>query len=364
MSTSREQKVRVLSVDDSALMRSLLTALVDEQPDMTMVATAPDPLAARELIKKHDPDVLTLDVEMPHMDGLDFLERLMRLRPMPVVMISSLTERGSAITLQALETGAVDFVPKPAIDIRGGVAEAATAIADKIRAASRARLARSDNRAEAPVAEGATINPKRLFAIGASTGGVEALRELLIPMPADAPPALIVQHMPAGFTAPFARRLDASCRITVVEAADGQTLERGHAYIAPGGPAHMRVERVNDNLVIRLVEDEPVNRHRPAVDVLFHSIADTAGSDAIGVLLTGMGRDGADGLLKMRRAGADTVAQDEASSIVFGMPGAAIACGAATQTVALSKMASHLITLASTDAPVGTASASTGITAE
>lgn len=334
------QKIKVLCFDDSALIRSLMTEIINSQPDMEVCATAPDPLVARELIKQHNPDVLTLDVEMPRMDGLDFLEKLMRLRPMPVVMVSSLTERGSEITLRALELGAVDFVTKPRVGIRDGMLEYAEKLADKIRAASRARVRQTPQpQAAAAAARAATGHPaapminnplvstEKLIIVGASTGGTEAIREVLTPLPPDAPAVLIAQHMPPGFTKSFAQRLNGLCRIAVKEAEHGERVLPGHAYIAPGH-AHLLLARSGANYVAHLSDEPPVNRHRPSVDVLFRSAATHAGKNAIGVILTGMGRDGAAGLLEMKRAGAYTFAQDEASCVVFGMPREAIAlCG-------------------------------------
>jgi two-component system, chemotaxis family, protein-glutamate methylesterase/glutaminase len=344
--------IRVLCVDDSALIRSLMCEIINEQPDMEVCATAPDPLVARELIKRHDPDVLTLDVEMPRMDGLDFLEKLMRLRPMPVVMVSSLTARGSEITLRALELGAVDFVTKPRFGIREGMLEYAEQLADRIRAAARSRV-RTAPRPAASIdkpAPGAAVpllnNPfvttEKLLIIGASTGGTEAIRAVLEPLPPDAPAILIAQHMPSGFTRSFAARLDGLCRISVKEAEHGERVLPGHAYIAPGH-AHLSLTRSGANYVAQLSDAPPVNRHRPSVDVLFRSAAHAAGPNALGVILTGMGRDGAAGLLEMRGAGAYTFAQDEASCVVFGMPREAIALGAAEEVVALADMSRRVM---------------------
>ncbi|NRB56598.1 MAG: chemotaxis response regulator protein-glutamate methylesterase [Salinicola sp.] len=338
--------IKVLCVDDSALIRDLMTKIIDSQPDMTVVATAPDPLVARDLIKQHNPDVLTLDVEMPRMDGLDFLERLMRLRPMPVLMVSSLTKRGSEITLKALELGAVDFVAKPEVGIREGMLEYAGMIADKIRAAAQARPRRQDRPAESgrprEVLKAPMLSSEKIIIIGASTGGTEAIRQVIEPLPANSPAVLITQHMPGGFTRSFAERLDRLCRVTVKEAEAGERVLPGHVYIAPGD-WHMRLSRSGANYVIALDDGPPVNRHRPSVDVLFQSAADCAGRNALGVILTGMGRDGAAGLLKMREAGAHTVAQDEASCVVFGMPKEAIALGGATETIGLPDIAGHLV---------------------
>ncbi|SEJ94098.1 protein-glutamate methylesterase/protein-glutamine glutaminase [Paraburkholderia diazotrophica] len=350
------QKIKVLCVDDSALIRSLMTEIINSQPDMTVVATAPDPLVARELIKQHNPDVLTLDVEMPRMDGLDFLEKLMRLRPMPVVMVSSLTERGSEITLRALELGAVDFVTKPRVGIRDGMLEYAEKLADKVRAAARARVRQAAPAHQAPAAGQAAaaaathaplfnnplVSTEKLIIVGASTGGTEAIREVLMPLPPDAPAVLIAQHMPPGFTKSFAQRLNGLCRITVKEAEHGERVLPGHAYIAPGH-AHLLLARSGANYIAHLSDDPPVNRHRPSVDVLFRSAALHAGKNAVGVILTGMGRDGAAGMLDMRKAGAYTLAQDEASCIVFGMPREAIAMGAADEIAPLSEMSRRVM---------------------
>ncbi|WP_186237548.1 protein-glutamate methylesterase/protein-glutamine glutaminase [Burkholderia gladioli] len=347
---STVQKIKVLCVDDSALIRSLMTEIINSQPDMAVCATAPDPLVARELIKQHNPDVLTLDVEMPRMDGLDFLERLMRLRPMPVVMVSSLTERGSEITLRALELGAVDFVTKPRVGIRDGMLDYAEKLADKIRAAARARVrqaaparpAAAAGQASAPLMNNPLVSTEKLLIVGASTGGTEAIRELLVPLPPDAPAVLIAQHMPPGFTKSFAQRLNTLCRIAVKEAEHGERVLPGHAYIAPGH-AHLLLARSGANYLAHLSDEPPVNRHRPSVDVLFRSAALHAGKNAIGVILTGMGRDGAAGLLEMKRACARTFAQDEASCVVFGMPREAIALGGADEVVPLNEMSRRVL---------------------
>ncbi|MES2352306.1 MAG: chemotaxis response regulator protein-glutamate methylesterase [Pseudomonadota bacterium] len=337
-------KIKVLIVDDSALIRSVMSEIINSQPDMEVVAAAPDPLVARELIKQHNPDVLTLDVEMPKMDGLDFLEKLMRLRPMPVVMVSSLTERGSEITMRALELGAVDFVTKPKISIQAGMREYTDLITEKIRAASKARVrARVLPQAGADGQGGQTQLPQlrnpltsseKLIIIGASTGGTEAIREFLMQMPSDCPGILITQHMPEGFTTSFAKRLNSLCKISVQEAQGNERVLPGHAYIAPGH-SHLYLTRSGANYMTRIDQAEPVNRHRPSVDVLFRSAAQCAGKNAVGVILTGMGKDGAAGMLEMKGAGAYNFAQDEASCVVFGMPREAIAIGAAHEVGAL-----------------------------
>ncbi|MDR9440726.1 MAG: chemotaxis response regulator protein-glutamate methylesterase [Halomonas sp.] len=340
-------RIKVLCVDDSALIRDLLTEIINQQPDMDVVAVAPDPIAARDLIKRHNPDVLTLDVEMPRMDGLDFLERLMRLRPMPVLMVSSLTQAGSEVTLHALELGAVDFVAKPSLGIRHGMMEYATEIAEKLRAAARSRP-RQARRPDTPgprLLKAPMVSSEKLIIIGASTGGTEAIRNVLEPLPANSPAILITQHMPGGFTRSFAERLDRLCQISVKEAVDGERILPGHAYIAPGD-VHLKLARSGANYVARLDDGLPVNRHRPSVDVLFHSAASQAGRNAIGVLLTGMGKDGAAGLLEMRQAGSATLAQDEASCVVFGMPREAIALDAASDVLPLEEIAPRLLSLA------------------
>jgi len=342
------KKIRVLICDDSALMRAMLTEIINTAPDLEVVGSAADPLEARGLIKQLDPDVLTLDVEMPRMSGLDFLERLMRLRPMPVVMISSLTREGSETTLQALEMGAVDFLAKPRMEAGNGLLNYSHDICEKVRGASHARLRRQ---VVAPAAVGRSAHglpglgaatlARRVIAIGASTGGTEAIREVLAGLPAECPPILMVQHMPEMFTGSFARRLDGLCPMRVKEAEDGERVIPGTAYLAPGH-SHLSVRRAAAGLVCVLTQSEPVNRHRPAVDVLFQSVAELAGSQALGVLLTGMGKDGAQGLLAMRRAGAWTIAQDEESCVVYGMPREAVAIGAAAESAPLKDMAQRV----------------------
>lgn len=343
--------ITVLCVDDSALIRSLMTEIINSQPDMTVVATASDPLVARDLVKQYNPDVMTLDVEMPRMDGLEFLEKLMRLRPMPVVMVSSLTERGSEAALRALELGAIDFVTKPRLGIRDGLLAYTDLIADKIRIAAAARLLPAKRVAtpghpttatEAPLLRSPLLSSEKLIIIGASTGGTEAIREVLQPLPPDSPGIMIAQHMPAGFTNSFAQRLNGLCRIAVSEAQQGERILPGHAYIAPGG-YHLSLARSGANYVAQVDQEPPVNRHRPSIDVLFDSAAKYAGKNAIGVILTGMGRDGAEGLLRMRQAGAHTLAQDEASCVVFGMPREAIALGAAVEIAAPQEMSQRVM---------------------
>jgi two-component system chemotaxis response regulator CheB len=339
-------KIKVLIVDDSALIRSVMSEIISNQKDMEVVGVAPDPIVARELIKQTNPDVLTLDVEMPRMDGLDFLEKLMRLRPMPVVMVSSLTEHGSEITLRALELGAVDFVTKPKLSIQSGMREYTELIADKIRIASKARIkARQATPTDPsragdgalPMIRNPLTSSEKLIIIGASTGGTEAIKEFLIQMPSDCPGILITQHMPEGFTRSFARRLDGICKIAVKEADAGERVLPGHAYIAPGH-SHLLLARSGANYVTQLDQGEPVNRHRPSVDVLFKSAAQYAGKNAVGVILTGMGKDGALGMLEMKNSGAYNFAQDEATCVVFGMPREAIAVGGTHEVGALTAL--------------------------
>lgn len=349
--------IRVLVIDDSAVMRAFLSRVVSAQPDMELLATSPDPLIAIDRIRRNAPDVITLDVEMPRMNGLDFLRNLMAVRPLPVIMISSLTRQGAETTLRALELGAVDFFPKPANFSE--LDATAQEIAEKIRAAAGARIVRRRLAAAAPAvapaqqkfaSTGAAPLPvlgdgPRVIGIGASTGGVEALRELLMPLPPQMPPILIAQHMPPGFTETFARRLDTLCRIHVKQAEDNEPVRQGVAYIAPGG-RHLVLARAGAGYVLRVTDDPPVNRHRPSVDTLFRSIARVAGRHAVGVMLTGMGGDGADAMLEMSQQGAHTIAQDEASCVVFGMPRQAIAAGGVREIAPLSEIAPRLGALA------------------
>lgn len=343
--------IRVLAIDDSALVRSLLAEIVNRQPDMVCVGAAADPLIAREMIRTLNPDVLTLDVEMPRMDGLDFLSRLMRLRPMPVVMVSTLTERGAEAALRALELGAVDFVAKPRIGIADGLQRLTEDITDKLRIAARAQARRSAAHAQAasdagrPVGVPAAMDrpsTEKIVFIGASTGGTEATREVLCALPPHFPAVMITQHMPPGFTKSYAARLDGLCRIRVKEADDGERVLPGHAYIAPGG-RHLSVARSGANYIARVQVGEPVNRHMPSVEVLFKSAARAVGPNALAMMLTGMGADGAKAMRELRDAGAYCMAQDEASCVVFGMPREAIAAGAVHEVLSLAAIAPHLI---------------------
>lgn len=339
--------IRVVLVDDSALVRAVLSGLINRAPDMQVVGTAADPYEARELIRGLNPDVITLDVEMPRMDGLAFLEHLMRLRPMPVLMVSTLTERGAQTTLRALELGAVDFVAKPTLNLRAGLNDLAGEITGKLRVAAQARVGRRVNAlpAASRTARLALAAPRvlshELIAVGASTGGTEALRQVLTGLPPRVPGLVITQHMPPGFTSSFAARLDGLCEIRVKEAADGEEILRGHAYIAPGG-RHLWVERKGAGFAARVGDGDPVNRHKPSVEVLFRSVARCAGPRSVGLMLTGMGCDGALAMREMRDCGAYNLVQDEASCVVFGMPREAIAAGAADEVVPLHDMAARL----------------------
>jgi two-component system chemotaxis response regulator CheB len=342
-------KTKVLIVDDSAVVRQLLTEILNRDPSIQVVGAASDPLLARDKILRLQPDVLTLDVEMPRMDGLTFLEKLMRAHPMPVVMVSSLTERGCETTLRALELGAVDFVTKPKIDVADGTVQLAGEIIEKVKAAAAARVKRVRElatRPKRPLASRALAkSTHQVIAVGASTGGTEALRDFIEPLPADSPGIVIVQHMPEKFTRSFAERLNGLCAVRVKEAEDGDRILPGHVLIAAGN-YHMEVYRSGAEYRVRVFSGEPVNRHRPSVDVLFDSCAKHLGANAVGVILTGMGADGARGLLKMRQAGARTIAQDEASCVVFGMPREAIAMGAAEEILPLRDIPAAALRLA------------------
>jgi len=350
------KKIRVVVVDDSALVRSLLVEIINRQTDMECVGAAQDPLVAREMIRELNPDVLTLDIEMPRMDGIDFLSRLMRLRPMPVIMISTLTERGAEVTMTALGLGAVDFVSKPRIGVESGFKELSSQIVEKIRIAAQAHVNRTmtahdvNLRGKLDLNVGSRLHvtstrgalAEKMVFIGASTGGTEAIKEVISQLPVEFPAIAITQHMPAGFTASFAARLDALCRISVCEAVHGQRLLPGHAYIAPGGKQFWIDRR--DGSHVAVVEDgAPVNRHKPSVEVLFQSAARHVGRHAIGIMLTGMGNDGAKALREMKDAGSYNFVQDEMSCVVFGMPREAIAHGAADEVLPLSQIAPALI---------------------
>lgn len=355
MSTSANKNIKVLIIDDSALIRKVLKDILSAARDIEVVGTAPDPYVAREKIKALNPDVLTLDVEMPKMDGISFLSNLMRLRPMPVVMISSLTEKGADVTLQALELGAIDFISKPKLDLAEGLASYSSEIINKVRVASKANVrahssvqlvANRKYSADAVIKPTRTKKPfkttDKIIAIGASTGGTEAIKEVLIELPANCPGVVITQHIPETFSKPFAERMNSCSALTVFEASDGQQILAGHVYIAPGD-RHMVIERSGARYVCRLHDGPPVNRHRPSVDVMFRSIALNVGPNALGVLLTGMGSDGAHGLKEMHEAGSPTIIQDEKTSVVWGMPGEAYKLGAVDNIEPIHKMAGSIL---------------------
>lgn len=340
-------KTRVLIIDDSALMRGVLKEMINSHADLEVVGQAPDPITARDMIKLLNPDVLTLDVEMPRMNGLEFLEKLMRLRPMPVVMVSSLTAKGNDVTLKALELGAVDFINKPRMGAIDGMHELVYEIGEKIRAAARAHIRRhaigsAPISAPQPLAGHFSSSAEKLIFVGSSTGGTEALKELLSRMPASAPAILCTQHMPESFTHSFAQRLNGLSAMTVTEAEHNERVMPGHAYIAPGH-SHLLIKKSGAYYYTELSKADPVNRHRPSVDVLFNSAAEVAGPNGLGVIMTGMGKDGAQGMLAMRQAKAYTIAQDEASCVVFGMPKAAIDIGAAMEVAALHDIAGRVL---------------------
>lgn len=350
-------KIRVLIIDDSASVRQTLTSVLQEDPDIEVIAAASDPFAAARYIKDEVPDVITLDVEMPRMDGITFLRKIMEQCPVPVVMCSSLTEQGSETLMQALEAGAVDVILKPRMGVADHLAESRIMIRETVKGAARARVtgrkpAPAPRKVEAKLTADAMLMPpsgramskttEMVVCIGASTGGTEALREVLMALPANSPGIVIVQHMPENFTRAFAKRLDGLCNVSVKEAQDGDTVMRGHVLIAPGGK-HMLLERQGARYLVSVRDGPLVSRHRPSVDVLFRSAARNAGSNAVGIIMTGMGDDGARGLLEMKQCGARTFAQDEASCIVFGMPKEAIARGAADKVIPLGAIARELL---------------------
>lgn len=351
-------KTRVLVIDDSASVRQTMTAILQEDPELEVVGAAADPFAAARYIQEQLPDVITLDVEMPRMDGVTFLRKLMSQCPIPVVMCSSLVEEGSETLLQALEAGAVDVILKPRIGVADHLAEARMMIRETVKGAARARVrgrAPAPRAAEPqrkltadavlppPTGKAMSRTTEMVVCIGASTGGTEALREVLEALPANSPGIVVVQHMPESFTKAFAKRLNGICQVDVKEAEDGDTVMRGHVLIAPGGLRHTMLERQGARYHVSVREGPLVSRHRPSVDVLFRSAARNAGANAVGIIMTGMGDDGARGLLEMKQAGARTFAQDEATSIVFGMPKEAIARGAADRIVPLCGIARELL---------------------
>jgi len=340
-------RIRALVVDDSALMRQLLPSMLQRSNEIEVVGSASNPVIARKMIKDLNPDVITLDVEMPQMDGIAFLEKIMTLRPTPVVMVSSLTREGADVTLRALELGAIDFLAKPAIDLQANMAGLADELIEKVKIAARSKVTAISRR---PVTQSVRAigfdTTETLIAFGASTGGVETLGRILSNFPPDAPGTVIAQHMPPHFTRQFAERLNKFCAVTISEAEDGRRVRPGHVFIAPGD-AHLTVKRSGADYVCRLEDSPPVNGHRPSVDVLFNSVAKAAANKAIGVILTGMGRDGAHGLKAMKDAGAMTLGQDEASSIVYGMPKVAFDCGAVSRQLPENKILPTILSLVS-----------------
>jgi len=339
-------KIRVLVIDDSALIRKLLPELLSRDPGIEVVGTASDPFIAREKIKQLNPDVLTLDVEMPRMDGVSFLKNLMRLRPMPVVMFSSLTAAGAELTLDTLDIGAVDFMTKPKLDLTQGIEAYAEELIAKVKAAAQAKVrpyavaASTDLAPAARVIASARLvkTTDKLIAIGASTGGTEAIQEVLLGLPPDVPGVVMTQHIPEAFSQSFAQRLHRNTALIVKQAEDGDLIQQGHAFLAPGN-LHLRVVRDGARYRCRLDDGPPVNRHKPSVDVLFDSVAQAAGPNCVAMILTGMGGDGAEGMKRLRATGAHTIAQDEASSVVWGMPGEAVKRGAACEVLPLAKIA-------------------------
>jgi two-component system chemotaxis response regulator CheB len=349
-SSERVRRIKVLIIDDSALVRTMLTRILGEDASLEVVGTAPDAFVAREKIKALNPDVLTLDVEMPRMDGLQFLRNLMRLRPMPVIMCSSLTQRGGEVTLAAMELGAIDFVTKPKVDVAHALERYAAELIKKVHVAAVARvrpLGSNPTRASSTATHRAATlmryrTTDQIVAIGASTGGTEAIREVLSAMPPNAPGMIITQHIPRAFSGQFAARMDACSQMSVKQAEDGDLIQPGHAYIAPGDQ-HLLVVRDGARYRCRLSDEPAVNHHRPSVDVMFHSVAEIAGRNAIGVILTGMGQDGSRGLKEMRERGAFTVAQDEKTSVVWGMPGASVALDAVDEVLPIDQIADAVL---------------------
>lgn len=344
-------KIKALIIDDSVLIRKMLTEILNSSPEIEVVGAAADPLIARELIKQLNPDVLTLDIEMPNMDGITFLKNLMRLRPTPVVMISTLTEKGAAITLEALTIGAVDFVPKPKVDVANTLNNYAEEIIGKVKMAARANVANAFNRILKPTVKTIADTPRKLpfnsnkiIALGASTGGTEAIKVVVKDLPTNTPPVVITQHLPAAFSESFVRHIDLASPMTALIPKNGQIVENGHIYLAPGD-RHMEIAREGSRYVIKLLDTEPVNRHKPAVDVMFRSVVRSAGANAIAVLLTGMGADGAAGMKEMHDAGAKTVIQDEQTSVVWGMPGSAFKLGCADYVLPLDEVAQKILSL-------------------
>ncbi len=342
------KKVKVLIVDDSALIRMLLTKALSSSEQIEVVGAAEDPFVAREMIKKYNPDVITLDIEMPKMDGLTFLKNLMRLRPIPVVMVSTLTKKGATVTLKALEYGAIDFVAKPDSDIRENLLAYSGFLIEKVLAAAKANVGQSaDAVRQTPKKVSLTrrgLSHIEVITIGASTGGTEAIKAVVSVLPNNLPPIVMTQHIPPVFSTSFAKRLNECCEINVIEPTEKMKLLPGHAYLAPGDQ-HMLISKIAGELYLTIEHTEAVNRHRPSVDVLYNSVVKACGKKTVGILLTGMGADGAKGLKLLKDQGAHTIAQDEASSVVWGMPGAAVSLGGASEVLSLNKIAKRLVSL-------------------
>ncbi len=338
-------KIRVLVIDDSALIRQMLTEILSGRDDIEVVGTAADPFIAREKIKQLSPDVLTLDIEMPKMTGLQFLQNLMRLRPMPVIMVSTLTDRGAPETLEALELGAVDYICKPKAKTETKLRIFADDLVDKVRMASTARVRPFEHHKAAPTDVHKNSSFQRVIAVGSSTGGTEAIKELLTNVSANCPPILITQHIPKVFSTSFADRLNRSLAMEVFEAQEGMIIRPGCVYIAPGD-FHLTIAKSGTKMVCHIIQTEKINRHRPAVDVMFESILQAYGSKVVAVMLTGMGADGAGGMLKLKQAGAITYAQDEATSVVWGMPQAAFNMGAVDEVLPLQNIPAKMLNAA------------------
>lgn len=342
-----EKKIKVLIVDDSALVRNILTTGLSKDPSLDVVGSAADPYAARDMILKLRPDVMTLDVEMPKMDGVEFLRKLMPQFPIPVVMVSSLTQKGKQVTFDALEAGAVDFVSKPTSNVADGLNLLISQLIIKIKMASRANVSHWKNKVPTkPSAIAPTVLAEttlKVIAIGASTGGTEAIKVVVDALPATAPGVVIVQHMPVGFTKIYADRLNLSSQMEVIEGKTGDKVIPGRVIIAPGGDQHMRIKRIGGEYQVICSPGDKIDGHRPSVSALFHSVAEQVGSNAVGVILTGMGRDGADGMFAMKEKGAFNIAQDEKSCVIFGMPKEAIAKGGTDETLPLEKIAARVM---------------------
>lgn len=334
--------IKVLVVDDSALIRSLLSEIINAQPDMFLVGAAPDAYVARELVNRFTPDVITLDIEMPKVDGLTFLDKLMQARPTPVVMISTLTEQGADATMRALELGAVDFVAKPKLGITEGVAQYEELIVEKIRLAAVANIKKKETRPKKRSLVTSISGTEKIIAIGASTGGTEAIKDVLVQLPANSPAVIITQHMPPGFTTTYAKRLDSLCQIKVSEVQGKERILPGNAYLAPGN-YHLAIERSGADYIATLLDSERVSGHKPSVDVMFNSLVKCAAQNTVAVLLTGMGKDGAAGMLALHQKGAYTLAQDEESCVVFGMPKEAINLGGVDEVLPLNDIATSVI---------------------